>query len=213
MGGLKKTTMKEQVYELVRSKILNQDYPFGSRINIDTLAEELHVSNSPIREALIMLENDGLLTMRPNAGARVIEFNENSYQELNTAICTLLFGTYEICVLNQGTDKLADMLSQCIENQKHALDREDLNQMVVSAMDFDKSFFATAENRYLSELYDRMESVIHLQILDNYQRHYMNMNENIHEHEMIMLAARSCDTKEMKFWLQRHYDKHIPPEM
>ena len=45
-------SVKEQTYQIIKEKILNQEYPAGARININELAEELGISNSPIREAL-----------------------------------------------------------------------------------------------------------------------------------------------------------------
>lgn len=43
-------SVKEQTYQIIKEKILNQEYPAGARININELAEELGISNSPIRE-------------------------------------------------------------------------------------------------------------------------------------------------------------------
>lgn len=213
MSGFKRTTVRDQVYELIRSKILSQEFPFGSRINIDTLSAQLHVSNSPIREALIMLENNGLLTMHPNSGARVIEFTESSYLELNTAVCTLLFGAYEICVLKEETPRLADLLSHCVLSQKQAAKKNDPQQQVQSAMSFDRCFFTIADNHYLAELYEKMENVIYLQILGDYQRVGSNMDQNISEHEMILKNIEEKNTRNVKRWLQIHYDRHIEAEM
>lgn len=212
MSGFKRTTIRDQVYELIRSKILSQELPFGSRINIDTLSAQLHVSNSPIREALIMLENNGLLTMHPNSGARVIEFTESSYLELNTAVCTLLFGAYEICVLKEETPHLASLLRSCIFSQRLAAEKNDLQQQVRSAMSFDRCFFTVANNHYLADLYERMENVIHLQILGDYQRVGSSMEQNISEHEGILKSIEEKDTRNVKRWLQIHYDRHIEEE-
>lgn len=212
MSGFKRTTIRDQVYESIRSKILSQELPFGSRINIDTLSSQLHVSNSPIREALIMLENSGLLIMHPNSGARVIEFTESSYLELNTAVCTLLFGAYEICVLKEATPRLASLLQPCVLSQKQAAKRGDAQQQVRSAMSFDRCFFTVANNHYLAELYEKMESVIHLQILGDYQRIGSDMDQNISEHERILKSIEEKDTRNVKRWLQIHYDRHIEEE-
>ena len=72
MPQLQRLSLKAQVYEIIRQKILQQEYALGEKINIDTVADELKISNSPIREALMMLSQDGLIEMIPNNGARVI---------------------------------------------------------------------------------------------------------------------------------------------
>ena len=56
MRKIKKNTMKNQAYEIIRKKILNQSYIPGEKISIASLTEELQISNTPIREALSMLE-------------------------------------------------------------------------------------------------------------------------------------------------------------
>ena len=60
MPQLQRLSLKAQVYEIIRQKILQQEYALGEKINIDTVADELKISNSPIREALMMLSQDGL---------------------------------------------------------------------------------------------------------------------------------------------------------
>ena len=58
-------TIKEQTYEILKTRILKQEIPLGSRINIGQLSKELKVSNSPIREALNLLEQQGLVITTP----------------------------------------------------------------------------------------------------------------------------------------------------
>ncbi|MFQ7739785.1 MAG: GntR family transcriptional regulator, partial [Emergencia timonensis] len=67
-------SVKEQTYQIIKEKILNQEYPAGARININELAEELGISNSPIREALSLLEQQGLVISNRSSGATVTTF-------------------------------------------------------------------------------------------------------------------------------------------
>ncbi|WP_130862903.1 GntR family transcriptional regulator [Bacilliculturomica massiliensis] len=209
MDGFKKKTIKDQVYHYIRAKILSQEFPFGSRINIDTLSCLLHVSNSPIREALIMLENDGLLTIQPNVGAKVIQFTEQSYQELNTAICGLLACTYDICRRQDLTANLSDKLRECILLQRACAAKNDCTCLTERAMAFDRCFFEAADNRYLSAVYANMESLLYLQILDNYRRHGLEIDQTIREHEAIAQAVRARDRAAVYAALEKHYDKHV----
>lgn len=58
----------EEVFEIIRADIMSLRIPPDSRISIDHLARELGVSQTPIREALSMLEAMGLVTRRRFAG-------------------------------------------------------------------------------------------------------------------------------------------------
>ena len=78
-----KATIKDQVYEIIREMILRQEYRLGEKINIDTLAATLNVSNSPIREALNMLEKQGIVENIPNIGSHVVTFSTTAYREIS----------------------------------------------------------------------------------------------------------------------------------
>ncbi len=58
----------EEVFEIIRADIMALRIPPDTRISIDNLARELGVSQTPIREALSMLEAMGLVTRRRFAG-------------------------------------------------------------------------------------------------------------------------------------------------
>ena len=92
MTKVARSRMRDQTYRIIRERILNQHYRFGERINIDILSRELGVSNNPIREALTVLEQDGIITITPNVGAKVLEFTAESYRELTETIEILLVG-------------------------------------------------------------------------------------------------------------------------
>lgn len=62
----------ERVADILAARILNGSLEPGSRIKQDDLAEELQTSRIPVRDALRILESRGLVTIRANAGARVV---------------------------------------------------------------------------------------------------------------------------------------------
>ena len=53
---LKRISMRDQVYEIIKNRILSREYSLGEPINIVHLSKELGISNTPIREALSQLE-------------------------------------------------------------------------------------------------------------------------------------------------------------
>lgn len=58
------------VYAILRAKILDLQLPPDSKVNIDALAREIGVSQTPIREALSQLEGDRLIVKTPGKGYR-----------------------------------------------------------------------------------------------------------------------------------------------
>ncbi|MCG5213214.1 GntR family transcriptional regulator [Streptosporangium sp. KLBMP 9127] len=54
--------LTDEVYETLKAMIMNSEITAGARVNIDALARDLRVSQTPLREALARLESDGLVT-------------------------------------------------------------------------------------------------------------------------------------------------------
>ncbi len=65
------TVGAELAYEQVRAAIVENRYPPGQRLVEQRIAEELGLSRTPVREALRMLEAEGLVVSERNRGAMV----------------------------------------------------------------------------------------------------------------------------------------------
>jgi DNA-binding GntR family transcriptional regulator len=65
---LRPSGLAEEVYRRIRADIMSLRLPPDTRVSVDSLARELGVSQTPIREALSMLEANGLVSKRHFAG-------------------------------------------------------------------------------------------------------------------------------------------------
>src|SRR5580658_3835392 len=83
-GQIKRSSgLTEEVYNRIRGDIMSLRIPPNTRIFVDYLARELGVSQTPIREALSMLEAVGLVTKRHFIGyCTAPEFNREQYRRL-----------------------------------------------------------------------------------------------------------------------------------
>lgn len=81
---------EKNVYESIKKLILQQALPLGKRIYIEPLADELNVSNTPVREALIQLSAERIIRNEPNAGFFTKEISEREIRNLYTLNLTLL---------------------------------------------------------------------------------------------------------------------------
>jgi DNA-binding GntR family transcriptional regulator len=70
-GPLQIQSVVDQVYAVVRARILSGELPGGSRLRQTALAQELGVSRTPLREALRRLSSEGLVVLEANRGATV----------------------------------------------------------------------------------------------------------------------------------------------
>lgn len=66
----------------LKKEILKGKYPPGTRIRQEDIADEFKASRSPVREALRILEADGLVTLVANTGAWISELSLSDCEEL-----------------------------------------------------------------------------------------------------------------------------------
>lgn len=64
----RRNVLADDVYDILRDGLLSRRIEPGSRLNLDQLARELYVSNTPVRQALARLESEGLVTKEPYRG-------------------------------------------------------------------------------------------------------------------------------------------------
>lgn len=73
MSRITRGVLAEEIVSIVRGQILEGELKPGQKIDQDALGELLDVSRSPIREALVVLGQEGLVTITPRRGAFVAE--------------------------------------------------------------------------------------------------------------------------------------------
>lgn len=74
--------LTDKVYQAIKERILNQDIEVGARLRDEELASQLGVSRTPIREALLRLAREGLVTMVPRSGTHVRTFTGEDIEEI-----------------------------------------------------------------------------------------------------------------------------------
>lgn len=82
MSAFSKATLADQAFSELRARILSGRLRGGARLMPEELAAELAISPTPIKEALIRLEADGLVDTQLRRGAFVRRFNRRIVEEL-----------------------------------------------------------------------------------------------------------------------------------
>lgn len=77
--ALQRTSLSELTYETLKERILDRQLAPGDRLNIDALTRDLGVSSSPVREALVRLQAEGLVVLELYAGYTVAPHPTREY--------------------------------------------------------------------------------------------------------------------------------------
>ena len=82
MTTFRPQTMQEAVLRELRRRINDGELPPGTVIRVDAVAAALGVSRIPVREALMILEGEGLVTHRPHVGFAVPSLTAEELEEI-----------------------------------------------------------------------------------------------------------------------------------
>ena len=99
-------TKQELVYRTLRDAILTCELAPDQRLVIDDIARRLSVSTIPVREALQMLQSEGLVTMVPHVGAAVASLSRESVVD----VFSVLEGLQVVAGRLAATDASAEEL-------------------------------------------------------------------------------------------------------
>jgi DNA-binding GntR family transcriptional regulator len=86
---ISKKPLREDIHALLRERIVKGDLLPGNRLQDVQLAAELGVSRTPVREALLHLERDGLVESDPNRGFFVAPLNRKEVAEIYPMVWAL----------------------------------------------------------------------------------------------------------------------------
>ena len=118
-GRLEIQSVVDHVYTALRERILSGDLPRGSKLRQVSLAEEMGVSRTPLREALRRLAAEGLVDFSPNRGATVSELDFGDMRHAWAARVALEPGAARLAAERRDPDGMAAMRA-AIADQRSA---------------------------------------------------------------------------------------------
>src|SRR5437867_6145149 len=118
MKDTRHRTKQEFVYKTLREAIIRCELPPGERLVIDDLARRLAVSAIPVREALQLLQSEGLVVNVPHVGATVAAISRESILEVFTVMEGL-----EIVATRSAAQRSTDADLEALGGIVEAMDR------------------------------------------------------------------------------------------
>ncbi|MGE8080099.1 GntR family transcriptional regulator [Peribacillus loiseleuriae] len=82
MPKIETSLLTQQVYDILREKIIGRKYTPGNKLDIHKLADEFGVSRSPVKDAINQLVHEGLIEIIPRKGTYVTQLNFTEFIEV-----------------------------------------------------------------------------------------------------------------------------------
>ena len=144
-------TVTSYVANSIRERILNGYYTAGSRLDQQTLLEELGVSLIPVRESLRQLEVEGLVQIFPNRGAFVAQLSLEDLQEIYLVREVLEEKATQLAVPQLSEQTMAE-LGEMIAAMERATQAEDYALLFDLNRAFHFSIYQASHNTLLIHL-------------------------------------------------------------
>ena len=144
----------DRVYSYVKRSVLDGTFDGGTLLVEGEIAEAVGVSRTPVREALLRLEAEGLLKLYPKKGALVLPV---SAQEIVDVVETRqLVEQYAVRKVLPASPALLDRLDGLVAEQRALVEAGDLERAAEVDRAFHHAIVAAAGNRILEQLYDHL---------------------------------------------------------
>jgi DNA-binding GntR family transcriptional regulator len=116
-----RTNLRDQVYDVLKKRIIFRQIGSGEKINEEELAKSLGVSRTPIRETLLRLEHEGIVKIIPRRGALVVSQRKEKVIDL-LQVREVLEGLVARLATENMTRELMDHLKRSLEEINSAAD-------------------------------------------------------------------------------------------
>jgi DNA-binding GntR family transcriptional regulator len=157
----KRATLTDQALRQIREAIRSGKLKPGDRLVETQLAEEMHISRFPIREALRYLEKEGLVQTEPFKGTYVARLTEEDMEELyslRSAIEELAVRILLKTIDAKKIKKLESIVASMIEASK----TEDIDKMITEDLRFHQTICELSGHRRLLDVWLNLENQLHI---------------------------------------------------
>ena len=198
------SSIKDQVYNIIRDKIVYLELKPGERIDENSIAGLVGASRTPRREAMMMLEMDGYVNIYPQKGTYVSLIDLNLIKEI-------IYMRYclELNIFSELAEKEAQIMpsvEKYLVMQEYAFKSRDFPEYIENDYDFHKKLFELAGHQ---QIWNIIESKLHLSTrfrILGWQSCPDEFKSTIDEHRHIAEYIEKRDLDKLKATLSIHHD-------
>ncbi|MFC7326315.1 GntR family transcriptional regulator [Marinactinospora rubrisoli] len=196
----------DRTYHFTKDAILSRRYAGGELISEGDIAADVGVSRTPVREALLRLQAEGLVRLYPKRGALVVPVSQ---QEVDDVIETRRL--VEGFTAERAAAAPAERRRELVARLDALLERmaelvpTDRRGVVLADREFHRTIVSAAGNEILTALYESLRDR-QLRMMEEGSRTVERMRRNIEDHGVIRAAIESGDGERARAAVHAHID-------
>lgn len=198
-------TYSDQIIEYIKDYILRGELGPGDKVNEVHLASRLSISRAPIREALQILVNEGLIVSIPQRGKFIASLTAKEIQD-SYFTGGVLEGAAVASTVDQFTEDDFNRM-QVIVDQMTQLAENGENRDKLAPLDnaFHDILLSKTDNKLLVELAHRSCRGISKFLFFKYWRKQFTTKENSERHQVLLDVMRTKDPVAVEKCIRNHY--------
>ncbi|WP_251551177.1 GntR family transcriptional regulator [Neobacillus muris] len=197
-------TLSDSVASIIRKMIFNGTLKPGERINQVQLAEKMDISRGPIREALRLLQNEGLIKHETNKGTFVTTLSRQDQVEIYT-LRALLEGEAAKLASKQLTPSDYHELEELVESFRKFTLEEDLENLAKIDLEFHKKIVSKCGNARLIKFHQQLDTQVGAMFLTVANIVPVRINQLVDNHIYLIEALKGQNEERIKQVFSEHY--------
>ena len=149
---MKKLLQADKAYDILRERVISAHYPPAVTVSEPELASDLGMSRTPLREALVRLEHDGLIELIPRRGMRVKELSGRDIREISELLACLECEAAERLASRRLSAEELGRLDAAIAAMDEGLEADDMVKWSQADYQFHRLLIELHTNRHLVEV-------------------------------------------------------------
>ena len=204
MGKLQHHTLTQRIYYRLREMIESGSLRPGARLDEQSLADQMSVSRTPLREAIGRLAREGLIENRPYRGNFVRTFTTKQVNDLYE-VRRVLEGLAVRLAVPKLSGEYLSLLRSILDDIQEALERGDIAGYGAADQRFHDALAQLAGNETLIESIERLRLQIQLvRSIANQDPHVVERTAR--ERPRILAALESRDAELAARLMEEHID-------
>jgi DNA-binding GntR family transcriptional regulator len=197
----------DRAYAHTKERILDGDYAQGRLIGEGEVSDAVGVSRTPVREAFLRLEAEGLLRLYPKRGALVVPISAADVEDvMETRMLIERFAIRRVIELDL---ELEERLAAAIAAQEKHADADDAVAFVDADREFHRIFVAATGNAIVLQTHDSLRDQQNRMGLAALSVGSERMERILTQHREIVAAVRGRDATEAETLIDRHLDETL----
>lgn len=209
VGGERRATLTDRATDALRAAIVEGRLRAGELYSVAQLAEQLGVSRTPAREALLLLERQGMVRFERNRGARVLETSARDIDEIFALRLLLEVPAAETAArraVEAGDEELLAAVTQELAEMAARLEPPNENAFMAHDRAFHQLLLGAAGNARLAAIVEDLRDHVHLRGASTVGRG-RDLRAIYDEHVAIVEALRNGDPAAVGEAMRRHLER------